>query len=49
MYETVRTVKGYGIKRMKGTHGFYHVTIRKGVEVNFRTIKAAVEYIERNL
>jgi uncharacterized protein YpbB len=29
MYETVKTVNGYEIKRMKGTHGFYTVTFWK--------------------
>lgn len=53
MYETVKTVKGYEIKRMKGTHGAYHVTIREGKGFReyhtFRTIKAATEFIEKAL
>ena len=33
MYETVKVVKGYEIKRMKGTRGAYHVNVRaKGSE-----------------
>lgn len=50
MYETVKTVNGYEIKRMKGTHGAYHVTVREGKGWSefhtFRTIKAAVAFIE---
>lgn len=53
MYETVKIVKGYAITRMKGTKGFYHVSIRKGKTWEefhtFRTIKAAVEFIENVL
>ncbi len=30
MYETVKVVKGYEIKRMKGTRGAYHVNVREG-------------------
>lgn len=51
MYETVKTVNGYEIKRMKGTHGAYHVTIRElpsgaRVERFFNTIKAATAFCE---
>ena len=53
MYETVKVVKWYEIKRMKGTHGAYHVNIREGKEFRefhtFKTIKAAVEFIEKTL
>ena len=53
MYETVKTVKGYEIKRMKGTHGAYHVAIREGKGFKefctFKTIKAAAEFIETTL
>ena len=53
MYEIVKTVKGYEIKRMKGTHGAYHVSIREGKGfrefLTFKTIKAAVEFIETTL
>lgn len=53
MYEVVKVVKGYEIKRMIGTHGHYHVTIReeKGWREfhTFKTIKAAAEFIERTL
>lgn len=53
MYETVKTVKGYDIVRMKGTRGFYHVNVREGKGFKefhtFRTIKAAVEFIETAL
>ena len=48
MYETIKTVNGYEIKRMKGTRGFYHVSIREGKGFQefhtFRTIKAAVAF-----
>lgn len=48
MYETVKTVNGYEIKRMVGTHGFYHVNIREGKGWSqfhtFKTIKAAVAF-----
>lgn len=30
MYEVVKVVKGYEIKRMKGTRGAYHVNVREG-------------------
>jgi hypothetical protein len=50
MYETVKTVNGYEIKRMIGTHGFYHVTVREGKGFRefhtFKTIKAAVAFCE---
>jgi len=52
MYETVKTVNGYEIKRMKGTHGFYTVTFWKSEsgkssnERSFRTIKAATAFCE---
>lgn len=53
MYETVKTVKGYEIKRMIGTKGFYHVNVREGKGFQefhtFRTIKAAVKFIETAL
>lgn len=52
MYETVKIVNGHEIKRMKGTHGAYHVNVR---EINdrgfrefhtFKTIKAAAAFCE---
>lgn len=46
MYETVKVVNGHKIYRMVGTHGFYHVDIRKGVSCNFKTIKAASAFCE---
>ena len=50
MMETVKTVNGYAIERMKGTRGFYEVTFwRKGKARGykvFKTIKAATAYIE---
>lgn len=53
MYETVKTVKGYDIIRMKGTRGIYHVNIKEGKGwrefLTFKTIKAAVEFIEKVL
>jgi hypothetical protein len=53
MYETVKVVKGYEIKRMKGTHGAYHLSIREGKGFRefhtFKTIKEAVEFIEKTL
>ena len=53
MYEVVKVVKGYEIKRMVGCRGFYHVNVReeKGFREfhTFRTIKAAVEFIETAL
>lgn len=53
MYETVKTVKGYAITRMIGTRGAYHVNVREGKGWRefhtFRTIKAAVEFIEKAL
>ncbi len=53
MYEVVKTVKGYDITRMKGTRGIYHVNVREGKGWKefhtFRTIKAAVEFIEKAL
>lgn len=55
MYETVKVVRGYEIKRMKGTRGAYHVNVREDNEIGFRefhtfrTIKAAAEFIETAL
>lgn len=53
MYETVKVVKGYEIKRMKGTRGAYHVNVCEGKGFRefhtFRTIKAATEFIETTL
>ena len=53
MYEDVKVVKGYEITRMKGTRCAYHVTVREGKGFRefhtFRTIKAAVEFIEKAL
>ena len=51
MYETVKTVNGYDITRVKGTHGFYYVTLRVISEgfseyCTFRTIKAAAAFCE---
>ena len=51
MYETVKTVKGIAITKMKGTRGQYYVSIREGKGWRefhtFRTIKAATEFIEK--
>ena len=53
MYETVKVVNGYEITRMVGSRGFYHITVREGKGWRefhtFRTIKAAVEFIEKTL
>lgn len=53
MYETVKVVNGYEIKRMKGTRGQYHVNVREGKGFRefhtFRSIKAATEFIETAL
>lgn len=53
MYETVKTVKGYEIKRMIGSRGCYHVLVREGIGFRefhtFRTIKSAVKFIEDTL
>ena len=53
MFETVKVVKGYEIKRMKGTRGAYHVNVREGKGFRefhtCRTIKAATEFIETTL
>jgi hypothetical protein len=50
MYETVKTVNSYEIKRMVGTRGFYHINVREGkgwAEFHtFRTIKAAAAFAE---
>lgn len=46
MYETVKTVNGHDIYRMKGTKGCYHVEIKKNVECIFKTIKAAAAFCE---
>lgn len=53
IYETVKTVNGYDITRMKGSHGCYHVNVREGKGWRefhtFKTIKAAVEFIQTAL
>ena len=51
MYETVKIVNGYEIKRMKGTHGAYHINVReisKGFREfhTFTTQKAAAAFAE---
>lgn len=52
MYETVKIVNGYEIKRMKGTHGFYTVTFWKSESGKsskyrtFNTIKSATTFCE---
>ena len=50
MYETVKVVNGYEIKRLIGSRGFYHVNIWEkdgwGEFHTFRTIKAAVQFCE---
>ena len=52
MYETVKVVNGYEIVRMKGTHGAYHITVRKGngwkAFLTFSTIKAASAWAAAN-
>lgn len=47
MYETVKEVKGYKVTRMVGTHGSYWVRVSATKAWNFRTIKAAVEFISK--
>lgn len=51
--ETVKTVKGYEIRRYAGTRGQYFVNVREGKGFRefhtFRSIKAAVEFIEKAL
>lgn len=51
MYETVKTVNGYDIIRMKGTRGAYHINIREGKGWRefhtFKTIKSAVEFASK--
>ena len=48
MYETVKVVNGYEIKRMIGTHGAYHINVREGKGFKefhtFKTQKAAVAF-----
>lgn len=46
MYETVKTVNGYNITRMKGTKGVYHVNIKLNIFYTFKTIKAASAFCE---
>lgn len=50
MMETVKVVNGYAIERMKGTRGFYEVTLVRKEKMRkymtFKTIKSATEYIE---
>lgn len=53
MYETVKTVNGHDIVRMRGTKGAYHVNVREGRGFRefhtFKTIKSATEFIEKTL
>ena len=54
MYETVKVVNGYEIKRLIGSRGFYHVNVKEREGGwrefhTFRTIKAATEFIEKVL
>ena len=52
MYETIKVVNGYEIKRMKGTRGAYHINVREGKGWKefhtFKTIKAATEWAVQN-
>lgn len=50
LYETVKTVNGHDIYRMKNTHGFYYVNVTKEKNgcvayFSFKTIKAAEAFI----
>ncbi len=49
MYETVKTIKGFAITRIKNTHGRYYVLVREGRGFrefhSFNTIKAAEKFI----
>ena len=44
MYEVVKEVNGYKIKRMIGTHGQYFIELTKLKCVRFKTIKEAAAY-----
>lgn len=46
MYETVKTVNGYDITRMKGSRKAYHVRLDRKRFLTFRTIREAVKYIQ---
>jgi len=50
MYETVKTVNGYAITRMKGTQRFYTVVIKEIGNwkqfQTFHTIKSAAAFCE---
>lgn len=46
IYETVETVNGHDIYRMKGTKGYYHVEVAPGEHRDFRTKKAARAFAE---
>ncbi len=47
MYEPVKIAQGHEITRMIGTRGFYHVRLTANKSLTFRTIKAAVEFINK--
>lgn len=53
MIETVKEIKGYKIERHIGTKGQYFINVREGKGFKefhmFRTIKSAVEFIEKTL
>lgn len=53
MYEVVKVVKGYEIKRLAGSKGVYHVSVREGKGFRefhtFKSIKSATEFIEKTL
>lgn len=44
MYEKVKTVNGYDIVRMKGTHGAYHFDYNESKSYYFNTQKAAAAF-----
>lgn len=50
---TVKEVKGYKVEKCENTRGHYFVNIREGKGFRefhtFKTIKAAVEFIEKAL
>ena len=46
LYETIKIINGYAIRRMKGVRGFYSVYVTDNQFYTFRTIKSASQFCE---
>ena len=47
IYETVKTVNGFPIQRLKGSQGYYTLKIDSKKSMTFRTQKAATDMAKK--